>query len=334
MRENEEKTIFNNEGYTVIGQDNGPDELKHYVVYSDEHSRGGLIYNKRNLQDAGFYSPYLVYVIGKKVGIDTPETRVGIFLEKDIYKQSYMDSFFDSSLVYDDTMNGRFFLDLKFSFEDPNRYISQKEWIKHYKKSIQNNSDNVTIDDFVNSMVYFFTNYTAKKADEYSAEEIDSIKQIAIDRIMFGLKLGIRGENTIAMKRGGEPYLLPYNISSRSIFSLNVNEKWIREMLAKKEKEFLSATEREYEPQFKVSHEEHTNLDDSLQYLFEKYPNQAQKAYDKLRKYSTEDLRKDLDDLDILDYKKEFALRVFELRNRIFKKEYDEHIKQKNDDAR
>lgn len=337
MKENTKITIFNNEGYTVIGKKTGPEKLLHYVVYSDKHNRGGLIYNKRSAEDAGFYSPYLAYVIGKKVGIDVPETRIGIFMEKDIYKDSYMNSFFDSSLVYDDTMNGRFFLDLNYSLEDPNKYIDERDIVIRYnasKSDSQSEFDSITIDDYVNSMVYFFTNYTAKKASEYSSEEIDEIKQIAIDRIMFGLKLGIKGETTIAMRRGSEPHLLPYSISSRPMFSLNVNEEWIKKMLEKGNAEFIDITEKEYSPQFKISQEDDSDLESSLKYLFEEYPNQAEKAYKKLSKYKVEDLRQELDMHNISKSKKRFALRVFELRNRIFNKEYNEHLREKQEEAR
>ena len=83
-------------------------------------------------------------------------------------------------------------------------------------------------------------------------------------------------------------------------------------MLEKKNEEFEDITEKEYKPQFKIS----------------------EKSYGKLSQYSKLDLENALNMYEISENKKRFALRVFELRNKVFNKEYNEYLKDKLVDAR
>ena len=68
--------------------------------------------------------------------------------------------------------------------------------------------------------------------------------------------------------------------------------------------------------------------EDVVRYVFEQYPNQSEKSYKKLSKFTREDLEKELNSYNRMrSTHKKFALRIFDIRNKEFNQIYQEHMR-------
>lgn len=337
----DEFKIFQPLEYQTEMKSLGPDGRFHYLVYNSEADKYAYVFNKKYTEDASFYSPYLVHKIGKKIGINVPSTELGLYLEKDIDTGNYRDSFYETSLVYLDGMSkfSRFSRD--FSYADPEVvqaiYLSEDEkGAQERREKAFGNAIPITIDEYVMSNLHFITTRGNKSKQEFSEQEIEDIKQELIDRAMFGLKFGIHGKNSIVMYGHKNAKLDNYYLSSSNMFSFNVRTEWIEEQLKKDDDEFKKAIDLEYRPQYGLlpNISEPTNKQ-LLDYIYAKYPKQAEKAYKKISSYTEQDLKEELSTYTRLeDSRKEYALRVFKAKEKEFNESYKNHLKNKEQEIR
>ena len=65
--------------HNIAGWINGPtgEELRP-IVHNGREGRdeNGMVFTKGSPEDDSYYSPYLVYRIGKKLGLDVPKTEI------------------------------------------------------------------------------------------------------------------------------------------------------------------------------------------------------------------------------------------------------------------
>lgn len=337
MEEETEFKMCNPTEYEIIMKAPGADKRLHYVVHNKENNKCALIYNKKDSDDASFYSPYLMHVVGKKVGINVPETELGIILHKDIDKYTYKDSFYESSLVYRDDIDAMPFFTsnlshvsqdvVKATYFLENSGAHSREYEHHKGNAIP-----ITLEEYVNSNIYYLTTRGRKPRQEYTKNEIDEMKQELIDRVMFGIKLGIHGTTNITLRDNKNARLDPYYLSSRNMFSFNVHNEWIEAELAETDEKFRENIEQEYKPQIGIPPNVlEPNSQDVLRYVFKKYPKQAEEAYKKLKQFTKDDLKSELESYSRLDENhKRFALRVFETREKDFDQVYEEYKKNKD----
>lgn len=96
MEQKSEFKAFNPEEYEAVMQAFGPERGKHHVLHNKTTGKYGLLYNKKSTNDASFYAPYLMHIIGKKCGINVPETELGFYLIPDVdqliplYRESFL----------------------------------------------------------------------------------------------------------------------------------------------------------------------------------------------------------------------------------------------------
>ena len=337
MEELKDMKICNQDEYELTYRAIGPDNIMHQVVYNNSKHKNGYIHNKNYTEDDSFYAPYLVYKIGKKVGVNVPETELGVILHLNIDKDFYRDSFFESSIVYDNNLGDMKGLRFNqgFSHVAPDViqaiYLAENEGIANKRREeMRGNATKQTIDDYVNSYTYFLTTRGSKPREEYSKNEIDEIKQELIDRALFSLKFGSHGNFDITLFNHKDPKLDPYYISSRNMFSLNVsNEEWLNESLSKDDDEFRKVMKVEYRPQYGLTPNVFVpETGDVVRYIFEKYPEQAKKSYEKLSRFTKKDFKDEIDNCTRMsDVHKRFAMRVFDLRDKEFNEIYQEHLK-------
>lgn len=104
------------------------------------------------------------------------------------------------------------------------------------------------------------------------------------------------------------------------MFSLNVREEWIQEQLDKNDEEFMQTISGEYIPQYILEpNETECSSEKIIRYIYEKYPEQAQKSYEKLSKFTVQDLEGLLNGCTRMsETHKKFALRFFKMRYQEF----------------
>ena len=316
---------FQPDKYEIILRKIGPDSREHYVVCNNETDECALLYNKKEIDDASFYAPHLMTSIGNKIGIKVPKTEVGYMLHKDIDKTSYSATFFESTLVYiEDTMKMAFlYTNLAFVHQDVIQSIYYEENPEIGKSRDIDIYNGIDIDDYINSYIHFLTT----RGEENPGE----VRQEIIDRIIFDLKLGIKGINNIKLRNNKNAELQPHYLSS-GMLGLNLRKEWINQELEKEEQEFTKDIENEFKPQFKLSGKrERASTSEILKYLLEKYPEQTRKAHKKVEKFKEEDLKRELENCEgIEEFHKEFALKVFSSRN----KEFEEIIERTIEEER
>lgn len=323
---------FNVDQYEYEGSALGAEGRKHYVLQNKENGKYGLLYNRKYPKDGSFYGPHLMSVIGKKCGIKVPQTELGFYLINDIDQlyPSYSTSFFESSLVYVDGMDPIF--DRNITFVDQSvvnsTYLRENEQVAQKRKS-QNreNFHKMGFEEYVESFTYYLISRGSKPRYEYSKSEVDAIRQELVDRAMFGLKLGIKGQTSVELYDYKNARLSPYFLATGNMFLMGIRNEWVDSQMEKSDEEFKKTIDYELKPQYVVS----SNYIDStpeevLANMFETYPKQAERAYKKVTSFTAEDLKTELDTYTFLDEPhKEMALRIFETRDREFAKVHEEY---------
>lgn len=334
MQEKSEFKAFNPDEYEVVMQAFGPERDKHYVLHNKKTEKYGLLYNKRSTDDASFYTPYLMHIIGKKCGINVPETELGFYLINDINKTTYRDSFFESSLVYTgiDPIFGR---NVSHAAEDviEGTYLTENEQAaKRRREQDRGRVQKMNFEEYVESNVYYLVSRGSKPKHEYSKTEVDKMRQELVDRAMFGLKLGIHGKTNIDLYDHKNATLSPYYLASHNMFLMGINNEWIEKTLEKPDEEFKQSMEYELKTQYGVPYNYIVpTAEQLLTHIFERYPDQAERAYKKVTAFTLEDLEAELATYTHLDEAhKKMALRIFEMREKEFQKVYKEYQKSKS----
>lgn len=340
MEEKSEFKMFNPDEYQSVMKAFGPERRKHYVIENKNKGKYGLLYNKKSPEDDGYYAPYLMYVIGKKCGINVPETELGVYLINDIDQlvPSYSQSFFESSLVY---------TRVNPLFGDKMAHVSQDvvdaTYLTENPKAAERRRDQdrgrvqeMNFEEYVESNLYYLISRGSKPRVEYSRAEIDAMRQELVDRAMFGLKLGIQGQTSIDLYDYKNATLSPYYLSSNDMFLLGVNNEWLEKTLQEPDEKFKETMEYELKPQFGVPYNYIIPTSGKLlEHIFETYPEEAEKAYKKVITFTPEDLKTELDSYTRLGKThKNIALRIFEMRDREFQKVYEDQKKNRNKEVK
>lgn len=336
MEQKSEFKPFNPDEYEAVMQAFGPEGRKHYVLHNKKTGKYGLIYNKKSTDDASFYAPYLMQVIGKKCGINVPETELGFYLINDIDQTMplYRTSFFESSLVYTgiDPIFGRRISHASQEVVDATYLSENEEAAKKRQDQDRGRVQKMNFGEYVESNVYYLVSRGSKPRYEYSKSEVDAMRQELVDRAMFGLKLGIQGQTSIDLHDNKNARLSPYYLSSNNMFLLGINNEWVEKTLGKSDDDFKNSINYELKTQFGVPYNYTVPTAEALlAHIFDTYPEQAERAYKKVTAFSVEDLRNELDSYTHLDEThKQMALRIFEMRDREFESVYKEHLKNKS----
>lgn len=283
------------------------------LIYNKNDMKTAYIYNKSSGEDDGYYAPYLVYEIGKQLGIKVPETEIRMVLHKDDRVATWGETFYESAIIYDEKLGN----EISWIAGDKREFISQDDIYHSYlsqnseKSQIGYNSilNKQTIDNHINANLQYF--------DENDREQI---KQELIDRVLLSLRLGISGKFDIITRENGETILGPYFLASFNMFSLNEREEWIHNQLAKNDKEFTQTIQSKYMPQYSIkANEDKISAEELVKYIYDQYPEQAQKSYEKLSKFTVQDLEGVLNGCTRMgETHKKFALRFFEMRYQEF----------------
>ncbi len=324
---------FNPNEYEKVMQAIGPEGRKHYVLHNKTNGRYGLMYNKKSPEDQGFYAPYLMQVIGKKCGINVPETELGYYLINDIDQlvPSYKDSFFESSLVYTgiDPIFGRDVSHVSQEVVDATYLSENPQAAEKRRDQDRGRVQKMNFEEYVESNVYYLISRGSKPRQEYSRAEIDAMRQELVDRAMFGLKLGIQGQTSIDLFNYKNARLSPYFLSSHNMFLLGINDNWVSSTLDENDEDFRKSINYELRPQFGIPYNYIVPTSEQLlAHIFETYPEQAERAYNKVTAFSPKDLKAELDSYTQLDENhKKMAIRIFEMRDKEFQKVHEEQKK-------
>lgn len=269
-------------------------------------------------------------VIGKKCGINVPETELGFYLINDIDQliPSYSTSFFDCSLVYT-AINPIFQRNLSHASQEvvDATYLSENpQAAERRRDQDRGRVQKMNFEEYVESNVYYLISRGSKPRQEYSRAEIDGMRQELVDRAMFGLKLGINGQTSIDLYNHKDARLSPYFLSSSNMFLLGIRNEWIDSELEKSDEDFKKTLDYELRPQFGIPYNYIIPTSEQLlAHIFDTYPEQAERAYKKVTAFSLEDLKAELDSYKSLDEShKKMALRIFEMREREFQKVHEE----------
>ena len=314
-----------------------PDRRIHQVIFDKKKCRSGYIHTKRYKEDDSYYAPYLVYKIGKKVGINVPETEMRAVLYINIDKIFYRDSFSESSIVYfnDNLWLGKYPL-INNGYSHVAQEVVQGDYLmrnpgiaEERRKRMYGRVLRQMVDDYVNANLYFLTTRGSKPREEYSNNEIEEMKQELIDRALFGLRFGIHGNFDITLKDNRNAKLAPYYLANDNMFCLGVREEWINEQLSKTDEELETVLGGEYTPQYGLLPNvvAPTSID-VIKYIYEHYPKQAEKSYEKLSRFTEQDLEEELKECTCMsECHKKFALRAFRIRCQEFDQFHQEHIR-------
>lgn len=324
-------------GYPTIA----PDGIQHITVLNKEKYRIGYIHNKLHREDDSYYSPYLVYEIGKKIGIDVPETEVGLILHKNINQAYYRDSWFESSIIYDRqpyySNMIRMYDNLEYrSFEaiEDEYFMTHSDEVKKRRTQIAGGKRGKKIEDYVDAYTWYLTSHGSKPAEEYTKQEIDAIKQELIDRALFSLRFDSWGDFDVCLTNYKNAELEPYYPSRRGMYLLNVRKEKVDEYLAESDEQFKETLDANYKPQYFTKTDELSpTVNDVVKHIFEKYPEFAEKSYKKMKKFTSKDMEELLETCTRMsDYHKRFALRAFDARGKEFDEIYEEHLKKQEPD--
>lgn len=337
--EKDELIVFQPADYQTEGSSIGPDRRPHHVVWNDKLGRFAYVYNKKDRDDGSFLAPYLMHNIGKKIGMKVPRTELGIYLEKDIDKRTYMESFYETSLVYINNkskytlgIDGLSHIDAEVA---QGMYLEEnREEAKRIREESSGRKLPITIEEYINSNIYLMTTRGEKPESQYTAEEKDTIRQELIERAMFELKFGVHLKTAVTLFNHGNAKLDPCYLSSSNMFSLNVRPEWIDKQLKKEDNEFKKQIDEEYKSHYGIPPNTFVpSTKEVLNYMYNKYPKQTEKAYKKICSYTKKDLEEELSACPRLDdNRKQFALRVFETRQREFEEVHREQMKKEKDE--
>lgn len=246
---------------------------------------------------------------------------------------SYKDSFFEASLVYTgiDPIFGR---NVSHALEDvvEGTYLTENEQAsKRRREQDRGRVQKMIFEEYVESNVYYLVSRGSKPKHEYSKTEVDKMRQELVDRAMFGLKLGIHGQTSIDLYDHKNATLSPYFLSSHNMFLMGINNEWVEKTLGKSDEEFKQSMEYELKTQYGVPYNYTVpTASQLLAHIFDRYPDQAERAYKKVTAFTLEDLEAELTGYTHLDEThKKMALRIFQMRAREFEEVYKEYQKNK-----
>ena len=320
-------------GYPMIA----PDGMQHITVFNKEKYRVGYIHNKLHKEDDSYYSPYLVYEIGKKVGIDVPETEIALILHKNINQDYYRDSWFESSIIYD---RHPYFENMIRVYDD--LYYRKFDSIKNEYQAIVDKSSTQpdievkdrTIENYVEAYTWYLMNYGSKPKEQYTKQEIDNIKQELIDRALFSLRFDSWSDFDICLVNNKNAQLEPYYPSRRGMYLLNVREEKVEEYLMQDDEQFKVTLDTNYKPQYIANNANVSQtVSDVVRDIFKKYPKFAEKSYKKMKKFTSRDMKELLESCTRMsDNHKRFTLRAFEFRGKEFDEIYEEYLRNQEQD--
>lgn len=320
MTNNKEKFDFepwDSTIYTDLERGIGPDRMIHYSIYNEEKYKYAHIYNKASTYDDSHYAPYLVYLIGKKAGIDVPETELKACLIPDIKTGLYRDAFYQSSLVYMNGVEKEPFFNRQITFF-PFSVIKSFYYNSTGKEEKRDGYN--TVEDYINANIHYFK---VRQKTPIPEEQKAEIRQRLIDNLMFGLRLGIRGECDIIESKFDNPILNSFYLTSRNMLCLNLETSKADELANMKESDLKQFSEREFPVQYNVTVDRRSSVGEVVRYLYENYPAETEKSYNKLKQFGVYDLKNTLDGFSEMDEAhKKLALKLFEIRQ---KEIYDIH---------
>ena len=334
----EDLKICQPDEYDLLFRAMGPDRTLHQIVYNKNKHRRGYIHNKKHGEDDSWYAPYLVYEIGRKIGIDVPETEVGLILHKNVDKEYYRDSWFESSIIYDrmpcyDRYNMIPSLN-DYMYVSPEvveaEYLMQNPSVTNKRrKNIFDSENRQSVENYVNSYTWYMINRGSKPREEYSSSEINAIKQELIDRAMFSLRFESYGNFDIRLVNGKNAELEPYYPSRFGMLFLNVRDEKIQELLSESDEKFKESINLNYKPQYNSGRNiKSEDVKDAFASIFETFPEQAEKAYKKLSKFNQKDMESLLANCTRMSKgHKQIALRIFNSRGKDLDEVYEEYLK-------
>lgn len=334
----EDLKICQPDEYDLLFKAMGPDRTLHQIVYNKSKHRRGYIHNKKHREDDSWYAPYLIYEIGKKVGIDVPETEVGLILHKNVDKEYYMDSWFESSIVYDrkPCYDAHFIMPTLDDYMYVSPEVIEAEYLTTNPSAADKRRKNTFVSDnkqsvrnYVNSYTWYMINRGNKPRAEYSNSEINKIKQELVDRAMFSLMFESYGNFDIRLLDGKNAELEPYYPSRFGMMFLNVRDEKIQELLLEDDEELKRSLDSNYKPQYNSGKNiMHENAKEVIASIFEEFPEQAEKSYESLKKFKQEDMENLLANCTRMSGgHKKLALHIFKLRERELEEVYEEHIR-------
>lgn len=334
--EMEDMKIFQPDEYELSFKILAPDRRTHQGVFNHSKYRMGYIHNKLHREDDSFYSPYLVYEIGNRMGISVPETEVGIIMHPNVDKYTYTESFFESSIVYDREpyMHKMIRLHDNLAYVAP-EIVEAEYFANHQEEAWKRRTpmggwtNQKTVENYVESYTWYIINHGKKPAEEYTKQEIDEIKQELVDRALFSLRYDSHGNFDVRLTDYKNAELEPYYPSKMRMYMLNVREEKVAEHLTESEEEFRKTLDSNDMLQYVAKPGElNPTVQSVVRKIFEKYPEYAEKSYKKLSAFTTQDMEALLETCTRMsDNHKKFALRAFEVRGKDFDEVYQEHLK-------
>lgn len=320
MKNSSEKFDFqpwDTEVYTDLERNVGLDGMVRFCIYNNEKDKYAHIYNKRSLSDDSHYAPYILYLIGKKTGIDVPETELKACLIPDIETGFYRDAFYQSSLVYLNGIERYPFLNRQITFFP---FSVVKSFYYNSMGRPENRGGYDTVEDYINANMHYFS---VRQKTPISEEQKQEIKQQLIDNLMFGLKLGVRGESAISESKFDNPRLNSFYLTSSNMLCLNLRTEKASELASEKISDLKKFAESEFPVQYNISSDKRSSVGEVVKYLYDNYPTETEKSYNKLKQFGTYNLKSVLDNFSEMDeVHKKLALQLFTIRQ---KEIYDVH---------
>lgn len=337
--------VFNSDKYTILKNvvDYNGDDVELIVDYDkletwEVHRRKYAKKDESTGQyyyDVKFYSQYLIFRMGEKIGIDVPKTEV-IHVDGGFYTQA--------SIVYDESMKylahpvrssqGKSFLSQGRIWEEylDNNY-SRKKKEERVIRPCYGEIQRMQIDDYINANIECLKNNGSKPREKYTENEIGEWKQELITRALFGLRFGMHGHFHVVATKEKEidARLGSYFLASYDAFYLGNPEPSIKELLQENDDVLKRKVEERERPQYyAVPGQEIESLTsrDVITYIYEHYPQEAERAYERLRQFTQKDFEEILGACsEMSDSHKKLALRIFGIRTQEYDQIHQQHIK-------
>ena len=319
-------------------------ELRPIVHNNREgHDENGMVFSKSYIDDDSYYAPYLVCEIGKRIGLDVPRTEIDNVSYKNPYTKKRYD-FTRSSIVYDSDKFGKgtppYCCAPRYEYVHPEvieeTYFLNQPNIKAERSKTPIRTVQQMVSDYVESTMFYLTTRGSKECGEYTNEELDEMKQKLIDRLLFGLRFGIKGVSEIKLQDNSNAQLDSYYLASDNMLFLHDPEVWAKKYVEMSDEEFQKLLDR-------TDTYEYTNLAfeqgdgqptsrDIIKCVYENYPEQAPKFYKRLEKLTENDLEAILGKCEKMSFNhKVLALRTFKVRGQIYDQIHQQHIKTQED---
>lgn len=315
------------------------------IIYNEKIDENGMAYTKSDTDDDSYYAPYLVYKIGEKLGVDIPKTELG-----DVSHRSkasgwkWRNAFSSSSIIYDSDKFGKgkplYCCGPRYEYVHP-AVIEETYFFKHPNINAERSKTLIRtvqqmVSDYVDSAMFCLTTRGSKDSREYTKVELDEMKQKLIDRLLFGLRFGIKGASAIKLQGKSNAQLDSYYLASDNMLFLHDSEVWAKKYVEISDEEFQGLLDR-------TDTYEYTNLafeqgdgqptsKDIIKCVYENYPEQAKNFYERLGKFTENDMEAILGECtDMSDNHKMLALRTFKVRGQIYDQIHQQHIKTQED---